>query len=115
MQRSMWLVVVLAFAGACGGDDGVSRTLGARCESSRDCDDRCLLPSNDYPGGICTLSCNRSDECPRDADCVDREGGVCLYQCVDDRDCTFLGPNWTCHEDNLREDQNTKVRVCRGN
>jgi hypothetical protein len=99
--------------GACGGDP-VSRTLGARCEVARDCVDRCLGPNNDYPDGFCTLDCADSNDCPSDAECIDREGGVCLFFCIDDRDCGFLGPRWSCREENLREDTSRRVRVCRG-
>jgi len=98
---------------ACGGD-GVSREVGARCERTADCADRCLAPSNDYPAGFCTLDCSSSRECPSDAECVDREGGVCLFYCRDNRDCDFLGPGWTCQEANLRDDTSLKVTVCRG-
>jgi hypothetical protein len=100
---------------ACGGDGDVSRTLGARCEVTDDCADRCLGPSNDYPDGFCSIDCSTNGDCPSDADCVDREGGVCLFSCRDARDCSFLGPNWTCAEANLRSDQNMKVMICRGN
>ena len=98
----------------CGGDD-VSRTLGARCERTGDCADRCLGPSNDYPDGFCSVDCTTTGDCPGDAECVDREGGVCLFACRDERDCSFLGPSWTCAEANLRSDQNTKLKICRGN
>ena len=99
---------------ACGGDD-VSRLLGARCERTADCEDRCLGPSNDYPGGFCSLDCTSSAECPSDAECIDKEGGVCLFSCVDERDCAFLGANWTCRAENLRADQNRQEKVCLGN
>ena len=108
-------ILVLAVGLACGGSDGgVSRLIGARCVDSIDCDERCLAPSNDFPDRFCTLTCGTIDDCPGSSDCVDLEGGVCLFLCVDDVDCDFVGPSWVCREENLREDQNTKVRVCRG-
>lgn len=115
-MRATLLSSVIALLGivGCGGDGGVSRTVGARCETSRDCNDRCLPPSNNYPDGFCTLDCSRSNECPSDTECVDRENGVCLILCGDDRDCELLGPRWGCREEGLREDSNIKVRVCRG-
>jgi hypothetical protein len=102
---------------ACTGDR-VSRTIGARCDVTADCSDRCLQPSNDYPDGFCTLDCDADRGCPGDAFCVDREGGVCLFECFElgsARECAFLGPNWICVEQNRREDQNSKARVCLGN
>jgi hypothetical protein len=100
---------------ACGGGDpDVSRLIGAQCEVADDCEERCLTPSNDYPDGFCTVDCSFNDDCPSATDCVDRDGGVCLYVCLDDVDCDFLGPAWRCQEANLREDQNVKVNICRG-
>jgi hypothetical protein len=107
------IAAVVACVGC--GSSGVSREVGARCESANDCDDRCLPPSNDYPGGICTLDCQSSNECPDDTHCVDKESGVCLFTCNFTEDCSFLGADWTCAEQNLRQDQNQKVKVCIGN
>ena len=98
---------------ACGGDD-VSRAVGARCDRNVDCVDRCLGPNNEYPDGFCTLDCNDVRDCPESAECIDREGGVCLFLCRDDRDCDFLGPNWVCRDENLREDPSRQAGVCRG-
>ena len=108
-------ITLLALLAACGGGDPVSRTLGARCERTDQCEDRCLSPSNDYPDGFCSIDCTASGDCPSDADCIDKEGGVCLFSCADDGDCDFLGPNWICRAENLRADQNRQVKVCLGN
>lgn len=109
----MRIAVLLALLAGCG-DDEVSRTLGARCDRPADCADRCLGPSGDYPDGFCSVDCASSGDCPRDGECVDREGGVCLFACRGDVDCEFLGPGWTCKEDDLRADPARKVMVCRG-
>jgi hypothetical protein len=102
---------------ACGGDDELetSTLLGAECQISADCDDQCLGPSNDYPDGLCTLGCDVNADCPLESDCIDKEGGVCLFVCAVDEDCAFLGPEWICRDENLREDQNTQSGVCLGN
>ena len=113
MKLALLSCAWIALAAACG-DDGVSRAVGARCEAARDCDERCLAPDADYPGGFCTISCESSDDCPSDATCVDTEGGICLFSCVDDPGCTFLGPGWACRERDLRANPDTKVKVCRG-
>lgn len=107
------IVVVLVLFAACGGG-GVSREIGARCDTARDCDDRCLPPSDDFPDGLCTLDCQSSDECPDDTRCVDKESGVCLFTCNFTADCGFLGPQWECKEQNERQDPNQKVKVCVG-
>lgn len=100
-----WTTALLyaAAAAACIGctkDDGLSRELGAECRSNSDCADRCLPPGDDYPGGFCTLDCLSDSECPSDTACVAAEGGVCLFLCMDARDCEFLtssaGEAWTC-------------------
>ncbi len=113
MRTTMFVVALAAIMG-CGGG-GVSREVGARCSGSRDCADRCLGPSNDYPEGFCSVTCANEGDCPSDTDCVDQEGGVCLFSCDSTADCDFLGPSWICREENLRSDPNQKVGVCLGN
>jgi hypothetical protein len=98
---------------ACG-SDGVSRVIGARCDTASECDDRCLVPSTDFPDGFCTLDCQSSAECPSASSCVERESGVCLFDCNFTADCAFLGPAWECKEVNVRNDQTRKALVCVG-
>jgi len=108
------LVLSAAIAAAACGGDPVSRTLGARCDLQSECDQRCLTPGNDYPGGFCTISCDSTSGCPAGAGCVDdgAGGGVCLFRCIDDSDCAFLGTGWRCQD----QDQLPMgtVKVCRG-
>jgi hypothetical protein len=108
------MVVVLAAAGACSPGSDVSRTLGAICDTSDDCDGRCLPPSADYPDGFCTLVCNESSECPESSTCIDVEGGSCLFDCIDNASCAFLGPTWQCLERDVRGAPGGKAMVCRG-
>jgi hypothetical protein len=110
-MRALILLAFVSIAG-CNPDD-VTRSVGARCESVDECDDRCLGPSTDYPDGFCSVDCTTSGDCPA-GECVDREGGVCLFTCRDADDCRFLGPGWTCLEDSLRGSPDQKVMVCRG-
>ena len=116
MRNSVASAKTLALWGAlfaaCQHSD-VSRQIGARCDRSADCDERCLVPSADYPGGFCTISCSDRSECPSDTTCADREGGVCLFVCESDPDCTFLGVGWQCQDADLRGG-GIKVMVCRG-
>lgn len=91
----------------------VSRELGARCDHSDECDDRCLAPA-DYPGGFCTVSCDSDADCPGDARCADDEGGVCLFTCRPDvaGACDFLGAEWECTARDGKPDG--EVDVCVG-
>jgi hypothetical protein len=110
-MRSAIIAIVGALLGC--QDSDVSREVGARCASSDECDQRCLVPSADYPDGFCTIACNTRDECPRNTTCADRESGVCLFECARDADCAFLGASWKCSTADLRGG-GIKVMVCRG-
>jgi len=105
-------LLLLALAVAACNDVPVSRRIGARCDDSDECDQRCLLPSASYPGGMCTVLCDDDRDCPADTRCVDDEGGVCLYGCVGDPDCAFLGAGWTCQT--LAGQPGGQVTACRG-
>jgi len=111
MRRAIAVIAVL-LAGCQSSD--VSRDLGARCTTARECDDRCLTASASYPDGFCTVNCSTGDECPSDAACVADEGGACMFTCREDRDCEFLGAAWRCHDSALRGQPETKVKTCRG-
>lgn len=107
-------VVLLALAAlaACQSSD-VSRELGARCDTSNDCDDRCLGPSGDWPDGFCTVRCETDNDCPNGGSCLEEEGGVCAFSCVTDVNCAFLGPGYTCKERDARGGAGKRM-VCRG-
>lgn len=109
-MRSAIIAIVGALL-ACQSSD-VSREVGARCDSSDECDERCLA-GGAYPGGFCSVSCNSRDECPSDTTCADLDGGVCLFECSGDASCTFLGAGWRCASTDLRGG-GIKVMVCRG-
>lgn len=79
----------------CGIDRSVSRQLGARCDDKSECDERCLV-GDDFPGGLCSLTCADSAECPDGSVCADLEGGVCLFACDEADACAFLGESWVC-------------------
>jgi hypothetical protein len=98
---------------ACQSSD-VSRQVGARCEESAECDQRCLGPSGDFPGGFCTIACDHSSDCPDNGACVDDSGGACLIRCLIDTDCQFLGTGWACKTENERGNADVMVTVCRG-
>lgn len=105
--------LVAALAG-CSVDSDVSRKLGGRCDSSAQCEDRCLPPGTAFPGGFCSVSCEASVDCPSRASCADTEGGVCLFDCAGDAECAFLGPGWRCLDLPRRGEATQTVKVCIG-
>jgi hypothetical protein len=94
-------------------DSEVSRVLGARCDRPADCDDLCLVPSEDWPGGFCTQRCTTDRDCPLDAACIEEDGGVCAFACDADPGCTFLGAGYECKQRDRTGDTG-EVMVCRG-
>jgi hypothetical protein len=103
------VALVLALVG-CQSDD-VSRKLGARCDVTADCDQKCLTPSGDWPGGFCTTSCTADSECGDSERCIDEDGGVCVFACVANGDCTFLGSGYSCMQ---VADHGGMAMVCHG-
>ncbi len=90
----------------CGGAVGdESRTVGGPCETHSDCSDRCLV---DWPGGMCTLTCESDDDCPTGSACIDYQDGVCLMKCEEDRDCPG---GYEC-DDKDRFGHSGKMDVC---
>jgi hypothetical protein len=103
------LVAVLA---GCGVNSDVDREIGARCDDSGDCDDRCLADPVDYPGGFCSVFCENDGDCSSSTSCVALEGGACLFGCATSVDCEFLGQGWLCvPADAIGGGQ---VMICRG-
>lgn len=101
-----------AFGAQACADSEVDRTLGARCDAVSDCEQRCLMPSRNTPGGMCSLSCTKNSDCPGDSVCADRDGGICLYPCKTETQCQFLGTGWYCEE--LEGKDVPKVMACYG-
>jgi hypothetical protein len=101
----------LLLLAACGVSSDVSRTIGARCDEMDDCAERCL-PTDDYPGGFCSLSCLDDADCPDGTACIDDDGGVCLVPCTGDDGCEYLGEGWGCAA--RRATTGEEVMVCRG-
>lgn len=84
-----------------------SSTVGGMCSSDADCDEKCLT-GDDWPGGMCTLSCNSNGDCPPGSACIEEERGVCLIECRGDDDCPS---GYEC-DDEDREDGRGKADVC---
>jgi len=79
------------------GDDGDSRggrPVGDPCERSTDCELDCVLPSDVYPGGLCTRWCGDDGSCPSGSQCVDLGGDLyCFRQCGTSDECR---EGWGC-------------------
>ena len=105
------VIAVMVLATACGGTD-VSRSIGAACTANGDCDESCLM-GGEFPGGFCSISCDDDNGCPADTDCVEKQGGVCLFTCAVNGDCTFLGQGYLC-KPTMAHGTQDMVKVCIG-
>jgi hypothetical protein len=111
-MRSLFVGALVLALAACQSSD-VSRSIGARCDLSAECDQKCLGPDGNWPGGFCTLICDTNEVCGGGAVCIQEQGGgVCAFSCAGDSDCAFLGA-YACkaidgHTGGL------KVMACRG-
>ena len=104
MSRLLLVLLVLLLA-ACSSD----RKVGGACGDDGECADRCL---ENYPGGMCTITCRADDECPSGTICADTEGGVCLFPCDSNQDCRDQGleAGYAC--DGETSFDNREIRVC---
>jgi len=113
VTRALLTAAILAIVAGCSASSDVSRELGARCDQQDECDDRCLS-GPPYPGGFCSATCDSDSDCPDEGACVDLDGGVCLFDCVDAADCAFLGSGWQCLPESARGAASGEVMVCIG-
>ncbi len=101
-------VLFVLFVAACG-DPG--RGMGAACAVDGDCASGSMcLRGKDYPGGLCSMGCNHTDQCPRIAACIKKDGGVCLVTCQTDHDCPG---GWKCKNKDLQGEPGS-TGVCLG-
>ncbi|MFP4599543.1 MAG: hypothetical protein ACOC9W_01455 [Persicimonas sp.] len=112
--KSRFLLVLLLLSMtlvSCGDGGEDSRLVGGQCHDNRDCapEARCLR-GGDYPDGFCSVDCAHSGHCPSETECIDNDGGVCLFTCRDDRDCP---PRWECEREDLRGERG-EAWVCKG-
>jgi hypothetical protein len=103
----LWLTAAVCFTVGCASPE-VSRAIGARCDTERECDDVCLT-GGDHPGGFCSLTCRNDGDCPSDARCA-TDRSACLLRCSTNDDCKFLGSKWGCHSQS-----GASGKICRGN
>ena len=106
MRQASWVgfLFVVLVSGGCGEDrvGGVasndSTLVGGPCFDRVNCDERLCqdFPSEDFPGGMCTLSCGTDNDCPSASACAGLlSGWVCLLVCEADVDCR---EQWSCQE-----------------
>lgn len=84
----------LLFAVGCGDDrppgmaGNDSSFVGGPCMNNTECDQRLCEMGTDFPGGMCTISCGNSGQCPQGSSCAElATGWVCLVNCVSTADC----------------------------
>jgi hypothetical protein len=94
MRLLVATLLALALAGC--NDSVEDNVVGARCTQATDCRFMCETPSNEFPGGFCTVRCADDTQCPHGTVCMATDGGVCLFPCGNDVDCGFLGAGWLC-------------------
>ena len=113
-MRNAIFALALAVVAGCQ-SSYVSRELGARCDRSSECDEQCLAPSTDWPGGFCTIACDTDASCPSGAACINEgNGAICAFTCLNDSHCTFLGPGYACKQRDDHAAGAGQVMVCRG-
>jgi hypothetical protein len=72
-----------------------STLVGGPCMNNDDCDERLCESGAAFPGGVCTISCGESNNCPSGSSCAELadEGWICLVDCTTGADCR---EQWTC-------------------
>jgi hypothetical protein len=109
LSACTWVIVTLLVA--CN-DSNTDNLIGSPCTQQGQCRVTCETPSNDFPGGLCTVPCDHDSQCPHGTYCMAIAGGVCLFPCAQDQDCAFLGDHWFCR--NLDRAEGDKRLVCIG-
>jgi hypothetical protein len=107
------VIACILVASACGrGDGDIDDLIGSSCTADSQCADRCFRDNSDYPGGFCSIQCNSDSDCTSDSFCMDKDGGVCLFECPA-FDCARLGPGWVCRDRDRVG--GGRISVCTGN
>ncbi len=92
-------VVGLASFAGCGDSSSgtasnTSTLVGGPCMNGSDCDKGLCQSSSQFPGGVCTLSCGNTGQCPSNSTCAELLGGwVCLVNCDTTEECRT---QWSC-------------------
>jgi hypothetical protein len=110
---SLVLSLALATAISCGEitTGPASRLVGGACTADGDCEQRCLADDSRFPGGLCTVACSKTADCPAGSACLSHNGGVCAVACRASADCAAFGRGYTCEND--EQAAGGEVLVCR--
>jgi hypothetical protein len=96
-MRRAWRLACLGLLAAGCGDDATpsgGEPVGAACERDSDCQLDCVLPGDNWPGGLCTRWCGDDWSCPSGSQCVDLAGEIyCFAQCWSSDECR---EGWGC-------------------
>lgn len=104
------LVLSVCILSSCGEDVGPDgRLVGGGCVVHQDCAGGSVcLTDSDFPGGMCTIYCDTSLQCPEGTACVDKKSGLCLPLCRAHVECR---PSYVCKDRKL-EGESGEVLVC---
>jgi hypothetical protein len=69
--------------------------VGAACSSDEDCAVVCTT-QKEFGGGMCTMPCNSTLDCPPGSACIDTSGGICAVTCTSNADCSGFGSPRVC-------------------
>ena len=65
-----------------------SSLVGGPCMNNSECAQRLCEDGSRFPGGMCTVSCGSSSQCPAGSSCGELNSGwVCLVSCRDTSEC----------------------------
>jgi hypothetical protein len=90
---------------------GCEQIVHADCSSDGDCPKRCVT-DNELPGGLCTQSCDRNEDCPGGTFCIDKQAGICLVACSSMQQCEDFHRGYICKD--KKDIEGTPQLVCLG-
>lgn len=109
MKRHLIAVLLTLFVAACG-VGASSDAVGGECTTDQDCDHICSKEDT-FGTGMCTQHCTTDNDCPTDAVCTEKGGGLCAVSCAVADDCSGFGRGFTCKE--LKRASGGDTLVCR--
>jgi len=93
MRTGLFLIAALLLALA-----GCAPIVHAGCSSDNDCPKRCVTGDHGFPGGMCTQSCDRNEDCPGGTFCIEAQGGICAVGCSSMQECKDFHDSYICKD-----------------